>query len=307
VVDVDLVHPSARKEEMISNAIAIANSKGGVGKSSVAVNLAGLAAHSGWRTLLVDLDPQGQVGYELGVGGTDLDDKGRGLLLALLEGAPLEPVKDVRPGLDIVTAGAMTENVADQLRRTDVADVERVIAPMSANYDLIVFDTPPATGSPLADAALVATHFVVIPTKSDGGSLRGLQDMATRCSDIRARSNPDLSVLGVVIFAVKASASRRRQDRRDMLEAGLPAEVIVFDSFIREAAAAGDDLRDLALLAHEYEAQAVGAPKWWERRRDPTASKAPTFASNAADLASDYQKLTEEVLAAYRSRLEVAA
>jgi chromosome partitioning protein len=292
---------------VIANALAVANAKGGVGKSSVAINLAGLAALSGWRTLIVDLDPQGQVAWELGVGGTDLNDEGLKLLNAVLTRESVLPITNVRPQLDIVSAGGFTENVGDQIRRAGLGALEPAIAPLAGDYDLVIFDTPPAKGSLLADAALAVSHFVIIPTKSDGGSLRGLRDMALRCAEIRATENPDLSVLGVVFFGMKSSATRRRADRRQALEQGLPAGVVVFDSFIREAAAAGDDLRDLSLLAYEYEQAASTGPKWWEVRRDGAQAKdAPRYASNAADLAGDYQQLAAEVMAAFAERLGAA-
>ena len=87
--------------KQIPNTIAFANGKGGVGKTSLSANCGGLAAAGGWRVLILDLDPQGNLARDLGY---DVAD-GQDLLNALITGTEPPLLKDVRPGLDVVPGG----------------------------------------------------------------------------------------------------------------------------------------------------------------------------------------------------------
>ena len=89
----------------ITNTIAFANGKGGVGKTSVTANVAGIAALSGWRVLTIDLDPQGNLGNDLGYLQSGESDQGAGLMAAIRDDKKLKPLRDVRPGLDSVPGG----------------------------------------------------------------------------------------------------------------------------------------------------------------------------------------------------------
>jgi len=84
----------------LGRVVAVVNGKGGVGKTTITANVGGLLASSGYRVLLVDLDPQGNLGEELGYTGHPSDDRGRALAQALVFGGSLVPEADVRQGLE---------------------------------------------------------------------------------------------------------------------------------------------------------------------------------------------------------------
>jgi len=89
-------------------AIAIANGKGGVGKTTITANLSGLLAAAGYRVLAVDTDPQGNLARDLAYEG----DGGQSLALAIQHGKPLEPLREVRPNLDVIAGGEALADVA---------------------------------------------------------------------------------------------------------------------------------------------------------------------------------------------------
>src|SRR5690349_22406800 len=90
----------------LGRVIAIVNDKGGVGKTSIAANLAGQFAAAGYRCLLIDLNRQANLADDLGYRGSEFDDEGAGLLGSIIARTPLRPVQDVRPQLDAVCGGA---------------------------------------------------------------------------------------------------------------------------------------------------------------------------------------------------------
>ena len=94
---------------MIPNTILVTDGKGGVGKTSLVANIAGLAAASGWHTLAIDLDPQGNLARDLGV--LDEADDGTNLHHTITNRAALEPLRDVRPGLDLAPGGPALDNL----------------------------------------------------------------------------------------------------------------------------------------------------------------------------------------------------
>ena len=297
---------------MLHNAIVVANGKGGVGKTSVAANVAGLAAANEWPTLLVDLDPQGNLGTDLGYWGSEVDDQGQGLLAAVVSGDAPTAVQ-VRPNLTAIPGGQHTEELAaivqtriskEPKRLLDIRDaLARHIASQAVPYSLVVIDTPPAT-SMLVDAAFAAAHYLVVPTKGDAGSLNGLQVTAEKFARIRSTLNPDLEVLGVALFGFGANDTRLVAEARTQLEKDLlDTDIRVFDTFIRDSRKSGTDMRRLGQLAHEYDNSASEAEPFWKALRDRSRTARESFSQASGGLAGDYQKLTREVLAAFTEAL----
>ena len=218
---------------MIPRSLCLANGKGGVGKSSLAANIAGSLALGGWRTLLVDLDPQANLTDELGVSRDHLEDAGESLKEAVASGGAraVSVVAEVRQNLDVIPAGSVhTAELADQLhwriyqraRRSPATTLEEfralepVLRPIADNYDVVIFDTPPATGTALSDLALATANYLVIPTRVDRSSMHGLEILAERYQEITKTVNPDLLLLAVVLFdigtthhAILSEAGRR--------------------------------------------------------------------------------------------------
>ena len=290
-----------------TNTIAFANGKGGVGKTSVAANVAGIAALSGWRVLAVDLDPQGNLGNDLGYTQAGQSDQGAGLMDAIRDGKPLWPLHDIRPGLDAVPGGDHMDGLMTVLAprlldetapATAIADVLRTVAD---DYDLVVLDCPPA-GGVLLEAILIATRFLVIPTKRDLGSLHGLVRVARSFASVRSQDNPDLDVLGVALFDFARQDTRILADTRERLVRNLAGAAPVFETVIRNARKASTDMRRDGLLAFEYEEAAAAAVRQrvadrvWERPGQPSPNG---FSKTAAGLAEDYQNLTKEILSAF--------
>jgi cellulose biosynthesis protein BcsQ len=288
---------------MIPSALMVSNGKGGVLKTSLAANLAGLAALSGWRVLAVDLDPQGNLASDLGV--LDQSDGGAGLLAAVAEGAPLEPLRDVRPGLDLVAGGPATAQLTGHLSRAALTGqfvhgwLERALTPIASDYNLVVFDSPPGEAL-IHTLALTAAHYVLIPTQPDVASINGLGAVFARLLDVRDSTNPNVEILGVVVGPVGTQSKAIVRDTKAKLVEVLGESIPVFDPTIRLAQAAAVHCRERGLLAHEYEAAAGSAVPWYQRRN--AQERGPSFSTAAAGLADDYQRLAEAILSAFSAR-----
>lgn len=289
---------------MLYQSIMFGNGKGGVGKTSICANVAGLASQTGWRTLAVDLDPQGNLGSDLGYKQRGLSDEGEGLLNAVLTGTPLQPLRNVRTNLDAIPAGAATKDLLAVLtnRRAidprSISDVDRALAPLEDMYDLVLIDSPPAGGIAV-DAALAASHWLVIPVKFDDGSLDGLELMARQFGAIRTAANPDLTLLGVALFDFSTQGTVIRSEVRKNLIGELQGGAPVFKSIIRRSERAAYDMRRSGILAHEYFQRAEAAKKnvsIAEKIRRSQQGRVDRHSTAAGGLAEDYQKLATEIL-----------
>jgi chromosome partitioning protein len=286
---------------MLENLIAIANGKGGAGKTTLAAQLGGIAANSGWRTLIVDLDAQGNLGRDLGYYDTDANDHGANLAAAVVTRTPPKRLQDVRPSLDIIPAGRETPTAEAALaaRRTGdpqaVGLLGEILAPLADDYDLMLCDCPPATHAPMVEAALVAARFLLIPTFRDEGSLDGLERMADKVSRIRGDGlNPDLELLGVAMLNFPPRGIDTRNVRAELVTA--LGEDLVFPTAVRESANAAAHARKLGMLQYEYELAATTQEPWYKQRN------ARRFSRSATGLSADYQALADEVLGRFVSR-----
>ncbi len=179
--------------------VAIANQKGGVGKTTTAVNLSAAMALRGRRTLLVDLDPQANSSM------TFLD-------LRTVSRSTYDAIADTGTSLLDIIIPASVANLSIAPARIALAKLEArlvgeldapfrlkdKLAPLLADFDSVVIDCPPALGLLTVNALVAATH-LLIPIQSSYFALEGTDDLLETIEKVRARPNPTLSILGVVI------------------------------------------------------------------------------------------------------------
>ena len=213
--------------------IAIINQKGGVGKSTTAINLSAALGEMGKQVLLIDLDPQGNSSSGLGV------EKNRVSLCiydALLNDISLTDIiiPDVSKGLDVVPAtinlaGAEVELVSEMARENRLKDA---IGPMRGRYDYIFIDCPPSLGL-LTINALVAADKLLIPIQCEFYALEGVTKLLDSMKRVKSRLNPSLDIYGVLLtmsdnrttLSRQVSDEVRRYFGKSVFETSIPRTV----------------------------------------------------------------------------------
>lgn len=208
--------------------IAIANQKGGVGKTTTAINIATAMAATGWKTLLVDLDPQGNASTGLGIEAAQREFSSYDLLV---DQAPLADciIPTAIPGLDILPAtvdlsGAEIELVSVEDR---TGRLRRAFG-SHGKHDICFIDCPPSLGL-LTLNALSAADTLLVPLQCEFFALEGLSQLLQTVEQVQQRFNPDLGIVGIALTMF---------DRRNRLTDQVADDVrdclgkLVFDSVI---------------------------------------------------------------------------
>jgi chromosome partitioning protein len=201
--------------------LVVGNAKGGSGKTTVSVAVAGESAARGRRTLVVDLDVQGNSTQHLIGSGDALNpegDGGKAFYRTVMDGDPISPVV-VSEYLHVLPGGSRTQALADEMQRMSATTNEALgrsmgglrtaLQELMADYDLVVFDTPPSEQShALLDCILVAAHAVIIPTKISKADVDGAYKMLQRLAALDRLDTPYAVPLGAVLVSVPSSATR---------------------------------------------------------------------------------------------------
>ena len=182
--------------------VAVANQKGGVGKTTTTINLGAALAELGQRVLIVDLDPQGNASTGLGI---EPDDRTFTTYELLLEEIELKKVilDTSQRGLKIIPAtvdlsSADMELIANEKRSFLLHDALRQPAMEGFAFDFILIDCPPSLNL-LTVNAMVAAHSVLVPLQSEFFALEGLSQLMLSVREVRQTANPDLRIEGVVL------------------------------------------------------------------------------------------------------------
>ena len=235
------VHGSGRRgaEEAVGKVIAIANQKGGVGKTTTAINLGGALAQLGKRVLCLDLDPQANLTVGLGI---DLNTVERNIANVLID-------PDVR--LDSIIRPTKTKNldVAPATLELSAAEVElfnaigremalkdKLTPDITQRYDFIIIDCPPTLGL-LTLNALVAANGVIIPVQTQYYSLKGVAALLRIIKTVQNRLNPGVKVLGMLATFYDSRTILGRDMLDSLKEIGNHQ---VFDTVIRQSVKVGE-------------------------------------------------------------------
>ena len=238
--------------------IAVANQKGGVGKTTTAINLSSCLAEKGKKVLAVDMDPQGNMTSGLGVDKNSVENTIYDLIIG--ESSIDEVLnKDIMKNLDIIPANI--DLSAAEIELIDVEDkeyiVRNVIKDIKDNYDYIIIDCPPSLSMLTINAMTTATS-VLVPIQCEYYALEGLSQLIHTVDLVRDRLNPELEIEGVVFTMYDARTNLSLQvveNVKDNLHQNIYKTIIPRNIRLAEAPSYGVPI-------NEYDPKSAGSESY---------------------------------------------
>ena len=209
--------------------LVVFNQKGGVGKSTITCNLAAISASQGLRTLVIDLDPQGNSSSYL-LGDTAAEDQPN--VAGFFESSLSYSFRSVKPsefivatpheGLDLMPSSPNLNELQTKLEsRQKIYKLREALEQLAETYDRIYIDTPPALNF-YTRSALIGASVCLIPFDCDEFSRKALYTLMDNVQEIRADHNPDLVVKGIVVNQFQPRANLPQRMVNELIEEGLP-------------------------------------------------------------------------------------
>lgn len=210
----------------------ITNQKGGVGKTTTAHALATGLTYMGFKSLVVDLDPQGNITYTMGA-----DSQQAGIYEALKgEINPLHAIQQTKQG-DIIPSNLLLAGADLEFTQTGREYLLKdIIEPLKNKYDYIIIDTPPTLGI-LTINALTASDTVIIPMGTDIYSLQGLSQLYTTINKVNKYCNPALKIEGLLLTRYNGRAILNQELKDNIEQRARQINTSIFNTLIRESIA----------------------------------------------------------------------
>lgn len=283
---------SARKSMPARLILAFTAGKGGVGKTSSAVNCAGIWAAAGWNVLLIETDPQRNAHSLLGLDVAESEASGESLLNAVVlkNHNFVKPLAAVRDGIDFISLNLqdskkLMDFLAIQERGERADHVRAAIGPLAEGYDIVVIDSRPV-GEAMGEIVMNVATDVIIPVRIDRNDL---EDSLRLVAEQHADTKTDAVLLGAFFHSTDSRAKRLFLDARARAETTLGDLAPVLQSvvFASNAAVADQTANGLLVAEAATAAEAVGG-KFWETGKYQ-------FSTNIGRLARDYANVTAEI------------
>ena len=236
----------SRKEELcVAKIVAIANQKGGVGKSTTAINLSACLAEKGKKVLAIDIDPQGNTTSGLGVDKNNVENTLYELLLGEVE-AKDTIVKDVVENVDLIPSNVNLSGAEIELIGVDEKEyiMKKIIDKVRRKYDYIIMDCPPSLNM-LTINALTAANSVLVPIQCEYYALEGLSQLIHTIELVKERLNKKLVMEGVVFTMYDARTNLSLQvveNVKDNLQQNIYKTIIPRNVRLAEAPSYGQPI-----------------------------------------------------------------
>jgi chromosome partitioning protein len=244
--------PASPTAPALARVISFANQKGGVAKTTTTLNLGVAFAERGYRVLLVDLDPQGNLTMSQGLNPDTIEQS---MFDVLAHRLPIEQVieeREVHIAVSSIDLAGADMALSSQIGRERA--LEKALAPVKERYDYILIDTPPSLGL-LTINAFVASAGVIVPVQTEYLSLRGLVQLENTLGMVRENLNPDVQIIGILPTMYDKRVTHSREADEILRES---FGDLVYNTRIRKTIRFAEaPVKGTSVLAYEPEGEAA--------------------------------------------------